>query len=107
MSQPSTSAITTTTFSALSLPIIDLKPILQTDSDGNYSNQEEAKFVVDQIGKACERFGFFYIKNHGIDEELVDKLMSEGRSFFKKPLEYKNRYHMKNSKVYRGFFELG
>ncbi|EFC36233.1 predicted protein [Naegleria gruberi] len=94
--------------SNLSLPIIDIGPIIHTtDSDGNYQDEQAAANVIKQIGQACERFGFFYIKNHGIDEELVDKLMSEGRSFFNKPLDYKNQYHMKNSKVYRGYFELG
>lgn len=85
----------------VTLPIIDVTEIRSPSSPQAHEQ------VVKQIGAACEKYGFFYIANHGIDEKLVDKLMSEGREFFGKPLEYKNKYHMKNSRVYRGFFELG
>ena len=27
-----------------------------------------------QIGKACKEYGFFYIKNHGIDMSIVKNL---------------------------------
>ncbi|KAL9644959.1 hypothetical protein ABK040_004452 [Willaertia magna] len=87
----------------LSLPVIDISPLRNTTT----KNSEEFNEVIKLIGHACERFGFFYISNHGVDESLVNKLMTEGRSFFAKPLDYKNKFHMKNSRVYRGFFELG
>jgi len=89
------------------LPVIDVSELRQLDAEGNFLHPEQARKVCKQIGEACERFGFFYASNHGIEEQLINKLMTEGRQFFAKPVEYKNRYHMKNSKVYRGYFEVG
>ena len=87
------------------LPIIDISELRNLNDDGRFN--EKALNVCKQIGEACHKFGFFYISNHGVSEELINKLMNEGRRFFKMPVDYKNKYHMRNSKVYRGYFEVG
>ena len=117
-------------YSDLSLPIIDISPLMQHSVDNAARNQSsltvrdvveltggteggtefEAKVsqVAEQIGRACKEFGFFYIVNYGAQfDELSDELFKVGREFFAKPLDYKNQFHMRNSKVYRGFFQLG
>lgn len=39
--------------------------------------------------KACLEHGFFYVKNHGISEELVERVFKESKGFFNLPLEEK------------------
>ena len=75
------------------------------DLAGLFNGQKEQ--VAKEIGDACRNVGFFYIKNHGIDNALVDRLMSEGKRFFALPLEEKQKIDMSLSPCYRGFFELG
>ena len=47
------------------LPVIDLSQDEETIS----------RLIMD----ACTTFGFFYIKNHGVPQNLVDNLMAESR----------------------------
>lgn len=82
------------------IPVIDLAPLFK-------GSKEEIELVSRQIGEACERVGFFYISNHGVSEDLVSRLFSEGKRFFRQPKELKQAIHMRNSPVYRGWFELG
>ncbi|ORZ26243.1 hypothetical protein BCR41DRAFT_347981 [Lobosporangium transversale] len=49
-----------------------------------------------QIGEASKDIGFFYIKNHGVCQDLIDRLFSCSKRFFQQPLESKNRYLMKD-----------
>ncbi|KAK4771471.1 hypothetical protein SAY87_032003 [Trapa incisa] len=59
------------------IPVIDLQGL-----HGDNHSQ-----VIQQIGQACEEYGFFQIKNHGVAEELVGRMMGVAREFFKLPEE--------------------
>ncbi|KAM0003069.1 putative flavanone 3-dioxygenase [Helianthus debilis subsp. tardiflorus] len=41
--------------------------------------------VVDQIGLACRKYGFFQVKNHGVPESTIANMMQIAREFFKLP----------------------
>ncbi|KAL0890206.1 hypothetical protein Bca101_014189 [Brassica carinata] len=41
------------------------------------------------IRRACVEHGFFYVKNHGIPEELIEGVFRESKRFFNLPLEDK------------------
>jgi len=86
----------------LHLPIIDIGPLLDSSS-----NTAARKVVAQQLGDACEFFGFFYVKNHKVDSKCIGDLFSEGRRFFQLPVAEKNKISMKNSQVFRGYFEVG
>lgn len=45
--------------------------------------------IVDQISRACEEYGFFQIINHGIPQQLCDRMMSVMTDFFELPPEEK------------------
>ncbi|KAL9287114.1 putative aminocyclopropanecarboxylate oxidase [Arabidopsis thaliana] len=62
---------------SLLLPIIDLS------SPGKIST---AKLIRQE---ACLEHGFFYVKNHGISEELMEGVFKESKGFFNLPLEEK------------------
>ncbi|XP_031251173.1 protein DMR6-LIKE OXYGENASE 2-like [Pistacia vera] len=57
------------------IPLIDLQGL---DS----SNRSD---VVKEIGQACQEYGFFQVKNHGIPEEVIDKMLCLSRDFFHLP----------------------
>ncbi|XVF85054.1 hypothetical protein PTKIN_Ptkin17bG0087700 [Pterospermum kingtungense] len=58
-----------------SVPIIDL--------------MQPSASVVDQISKACEEYGFFQIINHGVPQQVCDRMMSVVTEFFELPPEEK------------------
>ncbi|PYH98448.1 Clavaminate synthase-like protein [Aspergillus ellipticus CBS 707.79] len=81
------------------IPIIDLatlrSPLLK-------ERQQLAK----EIHKACTQVGFFYIKNHGISEELTTGLHNAAQQFFSLPADRKREVYIGKSKKYRGFIPL-
>lgn len=70
------------------IPVIDVAKLI----DG--SDQES---VSRQIGKACEEVGFFYVKNHGVPQDLIDRTYKATKEFFELPQEVKDRLHVANS----------
>lgn len=64
----------------MSIPIIDLEP---------YLKNKNTKEVAEQIRETCKNTGFFYIKNHGVPEELQASLLSNAAQFFDLPREQK------------------
>ena len=70
-------------------------------------NGEKPLQVASQIGDACEKVGFFYIKNHGIDQQLIDEMYTFTKRFFKLPYEEKNKLNIVNSGLtLRGYIPM-
>ncbi|KAL5973666.1 hypothetical protein ACLOJK_030320 [Asimina triloba] len=67
----------------LQIPTIDLAKLL----DQTFSGSE-----MDKLHLACQDWGFFQLLNHGVDEEVIEKMKSEMIDFFKLPLEEKMAY---------------
>ncbi|RKP05742.1 hypothetical protein THASP1DRAFT_32420 [Thamnocephalis sphaerospora] len=70
-----------------SLPVIDFGAYLSSDSSA-----EERKAVAYAIDKACSQHGIFYLVNHGVPQELCDKVRALGRNFFQLSMEEKRKY---------------
>ncbi|KAB1207842.1 Plant intracellular Ras-group-related LRR protein 3 [Morella rubra] len=67
--------------SLASIPIIDLNDEdIKTGGRGSSS-------LLEKISQACEEYGFFQIINHGVPEELCDKVMTATTEFFELPPE--------------------
>jgi isopenicillin N synthase-like dioxygenase len=79
-----------------SIPVIDIAALQGSD---RAAIQETAA----QIGRACESVGFFYIKNHGIPESLIERTYDLSRRFHYSPSELKARVHIRNSPGTRGW----
>ena len=47
--------------------------------------------VVREVADACERVGFFFASNHGIEERVLSDALRHARAFFEQPLEAKMR----------------
>lgn len=82
------------------LPIIDIAPLRQDAAD--------CRDVAAQLGQACRRFGFFYIREHGVPESLQDRLETSARQFFAQPAEAKMAIRMaRGGRAWRGYFPVG
>ncbi|KAH7055378.1 hypothetical protein BKA57DRAFT_453667 [Linnemannia elongata] len=45
-----------------------------------------------QVGEASQNIGFFYLKNHGLPQDLIDKMFNVSENFFQRPLESKTKH---------------
>lgn len=83
-----------------SIPIIDIAPLIK-NTDGKLD-------VAKQISNACREYGFFYVINHGIDEQLQYRLETLSKQFFALPVEVKNQIRMQlGGRAWRGYFPCG
>ncbi|XP_028752276.1 protein DMR6-LIKE OXYGENASE 2-like [Neltuma alba] len=58
-----------------SIPLIDLQ-----DLDG-----PNRSLAIRKIDDACRNYGFFQVVNHGVPEEVVEKMVNVSREFFRLP----------------------
>ncbi|KAG0460686.1 hypothetical protein HPP92_020983 [Vanilla planifolia] len=66
-----------------SIPIIDFSRLANPVS----SKEETAK-----LHSACEDWGFFQLVNHGVPEEIINRMKQNTEEFFKLPLEEKEAF---------------
>ncbi|XP_020274664.1 protein DMR6-LIKE OXYGENASE 2 [Asparagus officinalis] len=66
----------------LKLPIIDLA-LLDTPDRSQ---------VLQTMANSCVEYGFFQVVNHGIDRELISRMVDVGKRFFELPLEETEKY---------------
>ncbi|XP_022923378.1 2-oxoglutarate-Fe(II) type oxidoreductase-like isoform X1 [Cucurbita moschata] len=77
--------------SVLQLPIIDL------------SSQDRASVAL-SIHEACLDYGFFYLINHGVEDELLERVFDESRKFFSLPIEEKMKLARKEHRGYTALY---
>ncbi|MEM7185501.1 MAG: 2-oxoglutarate and iron-dependent oxygenase domain-containing protein [Bacteroidota bacterium] len=82
------------------IPSVDLADFLSNDPE------RKAKFVR-EIGTAYEEIGFVSLKNHFLDENLVEDLYREVKAFFALPLETKRSYEIEGLGGQRGYVSFG
>jgi isopenicillin N synthase-like dioxygenase len=93
------SALEAATVSAASLPIIDVSGL----SSEKFADWQA---VGAELRAACLDKGFFYIKDHGVSEALVDEVFAEAAGFFSLPVEQKAQVDKAKSKANRGYEPL-
>lgn len=79
------------------IPVLDLGPYL-AGTPG----------ALDRLGRELYRastyVGFYYLKNHGIPQTMIDQAFEEGRRFHALPLEEKRKIKIDQNKI--GYFEV-
>ncbi|KAI4311639.1 hypothetical protein MLD38_036519 [Melastoma candidum] len=75
---------------SLHLPVIDL-------------SSPDRLATARAIRQACEEVGFFYVVNHGVEEELIGRAFEESRKFFALPSDEKMKLLRKE---FRGYTPL-
>ncbi len=78
------------------IPTIDIAPLFGKDWSQFVATAQE-------IGAAARNVGFFYIRNHGIALELIERTYEHSRQFHNSPAELKKRVSVDNSPGNRGW----
>lgn len=78
------------------IPVIDISSFL---SDGDIED------VAKQIHEAATHIGFFYIKGHGISDDLISQAFNVAKDFFDLPVEAKETIAVNTSQ--RGWMATG
>ncbi|ORZ26250.1 non-heme dioxygenase in morphine synthesis N-terminal-domain-containing protein [Lobosporangium transversale] len=55
------------------------------------------KECAQQIYEASRNVGFFYLKNHGVSQDSINRMFKCSKRFFQRPLQSKDRYLMKDN----------
>jgi isopenicillin N synthase-like dioxygenase len=84
----------------MNIPLVDLSL---------YTNGTEAQKVQfsQELGKAFEDVGFVAVKNHGIDQQLIDNVYATVKSFFELPHDTKKKYEIAGLAGQRGYTSFG
>jgi isopenicillin N synthase-like dioxygenase len=82
------------------IPSLDL-------SDFTAGNPEKKSAFVQALGQAYNNIGFVAIKNHGLTQELQDKLYATIKNFFSLPDEIKLKYEHPEIGFQRGYTGKG
>jgi len=87
---------------------MDIVPIIDVSSlvSGESSESESVKKTVSEISQACREIGFFYVKNHGVPLDLIQKVFEEAEIFFNQNIESKLKYIYHNMEG-RGYISIG
>ncbi|XVE50547.1 hypothetical protein DITRI_Ditri01bG0171600 [Diplodiscus trichospermus] len=75
-------------FEELELPLVDLNHL----NHGPFERQE----CIEQMAQAASEWGFFQIVNHGIPQELLDRLRYEQVKVFQQPFDKKTEKNFLN-----------
>jgi isopenicillin N synthase-like dioxygenase len=78
-----------------SIPTIDLAEL-----DGPPAVR---KRIAEEIYNACHECGFFYIKNHGIPQEVISETFELLKRFFALDLDVKMDAHVQKNPAIRGY----
>ena len=81
------------------IPIIDVAPMLGSDPAAK-------RALAAELRQACTEIGFFYIRNHGVAQELIDATFAECPRFFGLPLDEKMAIHVRHSLNNSGYTPL-
>lgn len=79
--------------------------MLQIVDLGGLSAGEPAALarIAAELGRACRETGFFYVRNHGIPDELLSAIFDASRTFFATPAVEKEALSIKRSPHNRGY----
>jgi isopenicillin N synthase-like dioxygenase len=81
------------------IPTIDIAPLFGDDPI-------RRRATADEIGHACETVGFFYIRNHGVPQALIEQTYDLSRRFHASPTELKQTVHVSRSPGTRGWIPV-
>lgn len=75
---------------ALEVPVIDIGALIALEDDASVGDQlhEEnpvLREVIEQVRAASTEWGFFYIKNHGVTEQQLERFRGAFKGFFDLP----------------------
>jgi isopenicillin N synthase-like dioxygenase len=82
------------------LPIIDLSCLAQ-------GNEGTLNRLASELDACCQEHGFFYVVGHGVSPVLRHAVLEQARAFFALPEDVKSHWHIKRSRIRRGYDPVG
>ncbi|KDP40308.1 hypothetical protein JCGZ_02306 [Jatropha curcas] len=76
----------------------DMHSIPMIDLGGIHTNASLRRQVINKLGEACEKWGFFQMINHGIPETLLDGMLDGIRRFHEQDTEVKKQFFSRDEK---------
>ncbi|CAE6393918.1 unnamed protein product [Rhizoctonia solani] len=80
--------------------------VTYSDISGLSGGADSKAQVVSAIQEACIHVGFFYVKNHGIDETSIASTVNAARRFYELPMEEKMKLDYHNTTYFRGYYPI-
>ncbi|MGB0867871.1 MAG: 2-oxoglutarate and iron-dependent oxygenase domain-containing protein, partial [Granulosicoccaceae bacterium] len=87
---------TPTTNTTDTIPVVDLAPLL---------DRRDPQSVAKALHRASSEVGFIYVKNHGIDPELINAARQAAFQFFRQ--SESEKLEVAVSPQHRGFLRVG
>lgn len=81
------------------VPVIDLSGLASTDINDRIA-------VAQEVRDACIRVGFFYVKGHGVPQQVIDRAFEVSQEFFALPDEEKLEIHVTKNESYKGYEDI-
>lgn len=78
------------------IPMVDIGPMFGTDRQAMLA-------TASRVREVCENIGFFYIKNHGVADDLIARAVQQSERFFALPLAEKLDYDIGRQAMHRGY----
>jgi len=82
------------------IPIIDISAMLGDDLE---AKKETAEIVRD----VAANVGFFYVKNHGVPQDVIDAAYETADRFYALPEDVKLQYDVAKTKRHKGYVPVG
>lgn len=79
-----------------SVPVIDLAPC-------RTGSESDRRAVANAIADACQRVGFFYIKNHGVSESEIAAVFKTAEDFHTLPVDAKMEVSVTKNNHFQGY----
>ena len=78
------------------IPILDAQSIVSND---------DISLLEKSVREACQNMGFFYVKNHGISQIIIDDAFEASKRFSFEPI--KKKMLVSKDKFHRGYLPIG
>jgi isopenicillin N synthase-like dioxygenase len=85
---------------ATDIPIVDL-------AGGTIGIEHVRSRAAQEIHRACRENGFFYVSNHGVAKELIDRQFEMAKRFFDLPIEDKMPLSLRLNRAAVGYEPIG
>ena len=87
----------------MGIPLIDLSGALQPGAP----RSPAVMAVAAQLRQACMGAGFFYVRHHGVPQDVIARQFALAQQFFDLPLASKEAISLHHSPAMRGYESLG
>ena len=82
-------------------------PVVEWPAKEGPWTTDETQRVANAVDDACRRYGYFFLKHHGISPDLVAAAFNETQRFYSLPLDQKRRFNCSVQSQFLGYRGLG